>query len=229
MEEDNSVRVQAPSIANRGEFAEEDLEDDVDEGSIDINSLELKRPMNKHSASKKIMTQRMASSGPNHVHSILEIIQEEKGVDQLQVVSHGLKILVINDNMFNFFPVLEIVLSELSFSCDQNETQRAGQTSFSSMINFYNAEASEWEPFVETFKVFFSINDDQQSKRHILQCEVPNQLSLNITETLISNLNDTYKSWQAISNEEDEEKPFKSEAKPYQQEEPLFSDRGGTK
>lgn len=78
-------------------------------------------------------------------------------------MSYGFKILVINDSQQNFFPVLGISISELHFSSDQNDTQRAGQTQFSSAINFYNAEAGEWEPFIETFRVHFTIMEEYSS------------------------------------------------------------------
>lgn len=53
-------------------------------------------------------------------------IREESGLNQLQIVSYGFKILVINDSQQNFFPVIGISISELHFSSDQNDTQRAG-------------------------------------------------------------------------------------------------------
>jgi hypothetical protein len=83
------------------------------------------------------------------------------------VVSHGLKILVINDNMYNFFPVLVISISEFHYSSDQNDRQKAGMTQFSSALNYYNAEAGEWEPFVETFKIMFTIIEDTSTKKRI--------------------------------------------------------------
>jgi hypothetical protein len=59
--------------------------------------------------------------------------------------------------------VLGISISEFHFSSDQNDTQKAGQTQFSSAINFYNAEAGEWEPFIETFRVHFTIMEEYTS------------------------------------------------------------------
>jgi hypothetical protein len=49
-------------------------------------------------------------------------IKEEKGVNEFQVVSYGLKILIINDSQHNFFPVLGVSLSEFHYSYDMNET-----------------------------------------------------------------------------------------------------------
>ena len=33
-------------------------------------------------------------------------------------------------------------------------------TSFSTALNYYNAEAGEWEPFIETFKVHFTLMNE---------------------------------------------------------------------
>ena len=102
-----------------------------------------------------------------------------------QIVSHGVKVLVINDNLMNFIPVLGISISEFHYSSDQNETQKAGMTQFSSVLNYYNADAGEWEPFIETFKVQFNIIEDKNTHKKIVQCECPTQININVTEKLI--------------------------------------------
>ena len=73
-------------------------------------------------------------------------------------------------------------------------------TQFSSSINYYNAEAGEWEPVVETFKVQFSLMEEMVCQKKMMQCELPNNLNINVTEKLIKNLRETYKSL----NEEEE-------------------------
>lgn len=75
-------------------------------------------------------------------------------------------------------------------------------TQFSSAINYYNSVAGEWEPFIETFKVHFTLNEDSRTNKKMFQCELPTTLSINITERLVNNLSETYKSWQASNNEE---------------------------
>ena len=117
------------------------------------------------------------------------------------------QILVINDNLQNFFPVLGISISEFHYSSDQNETQKAGMTQFSSAINYYNAEAGEWEPFIETFKIQFSLMEELVNQKKMLQCELPSNLNINITEKLIKNLSDTYKSWSLDEENQSDESP----------------------
>lgn len=100
-------------------------------------------------------------------------------------MSYGLKIVVINDSMQNFFPVLGISISEFHYSSDQNETQKAGMTQFSSSVNYYHAEAGEWEPFVEQCRIHFTIMEEQVTNKRMLQCECQTPININISEKLI--------------------------------------------
>ena len=80
-------------------------------------------------------------------------------------------------------------------------------TQFSSAINYYNAEAGEWEPFIETFKIQFSLMEELVNQKKMLQCELPSNLNINITEKLIKNLSDTYKSWSLDEENQSDESP----------------------
>ena len=102
-------------------------------------------------------------------------------------------------------------------------------TQFSSAINYYNPEAGEWEPFIETFKIYFSINEDQVNKRRSFQCELPSNILINVTEKLVKNLSDTYKSWQEESNGEGQQDDDPSQSNKLRQESMVLSgDKGGT-
>lgn len=77
-------------------------------------------------------------------------------------------------------------------------------TSFSAALNYYNAEASLWEPFIETFKVNFTLMKDHLTKKQMLSCECLTPISVNVTKKLVQNLSETYKSWLQISDEVEE-------------------------
>jgi hypothetical protein len=79
---------------------------------------------------KRCIVEESPTSPKSEVSNKFEIgkIKEEMGVNEFQVVSYGLKILIINDSQHNFFPVLGVSVSEFHYSYDMNETQKAGQT-----------------------------------------------------------------------------------------------------
>ena len=66
-------------------------------------------------------------------------------------MSYGLNMILIDDNQGNFFPVLNLSLSDFQYESDSDDTQASGMTEFQSSVNYYNAEAGLWEPFIETF------------------------------------------------------------------------------
>eukprot|EP00347_Sterkiella_histriomuscorum_P000566 403375355 len=209
---------------------EDEMDDlDVDEGQVTTN-MNMDQQHWKHqspNASKSLMSNsdfEIDSTTQNFL-ALLQAIKEERGVDQFQVVSYGLKVLIINDYLQNFFPVLGMSISEFHYSSDQNETQKAGITQFSSAINYYNAEAGEWEPFIETFKIHFTIMEEFKNQKRMMQCELPQSLSLNITEKLVKNLSNTYKSWLSSSDEDTQQQQNTKKTNEYDQ---FQSDRGGT-
>lgn len=52
---------------------------------------------------------------------LVNLISSKVGKDTMQVVSYGLKVLVINDNKGNFLPVFGISLSEFFYSVGLKE------------------------------------------------------------------------------------------------------------
>jgi|LauGreDrversion4_2_1035121.scaffolds.fasta_scaffold93036_4 hypothetical protein len=62
-----------------------------------------------------------------------------------------------------------------------NDSQKAGSTEFSSAVSYYNPEAGEWEPFIETFRLRFDFSETYQSKNKIYNLSIPTSLNINLT------------------------------------------------
>lgn len=63
------------------------------------------------------------------------------------------------------------------------------------MINYYNQQAAEWEPFIEKTKVHFQIESKMQDNKLII-LRVKDNLNINITDNLMQILIQTYISLQ---------------------------------
>ena len=95
-----------------------------------------------------------------------EILKEEettfenKGIDQVQIVSHGLKLIFINDRNNNFLPVLSCNFSHFNVNMDYNERQSCIWTDLTSSCNFFNVKIGYWEPFIEKYNLKLMIKDE---------------------------------------------------------------------
>ena len=82
---------------------------------------------------------------------VIQVVHEELGHDNMQVVSYGVQIIIINDYSGNFLPVFGISLSELFYQFGLTANKMEGKTVLSSSISYFNALAGSWEPAVEPF------------------------------------------------------------------------------
>ena len=89
-----------------------------------------------------------------------EALPQNRGIDQIQIVSHGLKFIVINDIDNNFLPVLSTNFSNFKVQWDHNSKQSCIWTDLNSSINFFNVNIGVWEPFIEQFEVKLMINEE---------------------------------------------------------------------
>lgn len=85
---------------------------------------------------------------------------QNRGIDQTQVVSHGLKLIIINDRDNNFLPVLSTNFSHFNIQWDHNARQSCVWTDLNSSLNFFNVNIGVWEPFVERFGVKLMMNEE---------------------------------------------------------------------
>ena len=125
--------------------------------------------------------------------------QQNRGIDQIQVVSHGLKLIVINDSDNNFLPVLSTNFSNFKVQWDHNAKQSCFWTDLNSSINFFNVSIGVWEPFVEQFGVKLMINQEVFAQKQNIQLTFTTPVNVNFTEQLVQNLYESQMSWQQVS------------------------------
>jgi len=65
-------------------------------------------------------------------------------------------------------------------------------TTIQGSVQYYNAEAGVWEPFIETFPLELSLKTDKKGQT-IFQCQCDTQITFNFTERLMKNMKETYK------------------------------------
>lgn len=75
-------------------------------------------------------------------------------------MSHGLKLIIINDRDNNFLPVLSTNFSHFNIQWDHNARQSCVWTDLNSSLNFFNVNIGVWEPFVERFGVKLMMNEE---------------------------------------------------------------------
>lgn len=76
-------------------------------------------------------------------------MENTAGVNEVEVVSHGLKFIIINDLNKNFLPVLSTNFSNFNVKWDSNNKQSCVWTDLTLSVNFFNVNIGIWEPFIE--------------------------------------------------------------------------------
>ena len=61
-------------------------------------------------------------------HKVLEVVEEELGHDNIQIVSYGLQVIIINDYMGNYLPVFGVSVSQLFYQFGMSARLREGNT-----------------------------------------------------------------------------------------------------
>lgn len=115
-------------------------------------------------------------------------------------MSHGLKLILINDRDNNFLPVLSSNFSHFTVHWDLNQKQQCIWTDLNSSINFFNVNVGVWEPFVEPFNVKVMVNEEISAQNKNLQCNINTPLNINFTEKLVENLHESQNSWRIVEN-----------------------------
>lgn len=67
-------------------------------------------------------------------------------------------------------------------------------------INFFNVNVGVWEPFLEPFQVKMLANQETaHGKNQNIQLNFYSTLNINFTEKLVTNLQESSKSWQIVN------------------------------
>ena len=117
----------------------------------------------------------------------------------MQVVSHGLKLIIINDIDNNFLPVLSTNFSNFKITMDKNAKQFCIWTDLTISVNFFNVTVGVWEPFIEQFTMNLMTSTEVESNKQNLSVTVATPFNINLTEKLVQNLYESNKSWQIVS------------------------------
>jgi len=90
---------------------------------------------------------------------------QSRGIDQMQVVSHGIKLIIINDIDNNFLPVLSTNFSNFKVTMDSNVKQFCFWTDLTTSVNFFNVNIGVWEPFIEQFTMNIMTSTEIENKK----------------------------------------------------------------
>jgi hypothetical protein len=115
---------------------------------------------------------------------VLQIVEEELGQDNMQVVSYGLQFIVINDYMGNYLPVFGVSVSQLFYQFGMTANKMEGSTNLRSSASYFNAIEGSWEPIVELFDVEMHYTQGKDNCKD-LRLDVKEELNLNVTECLL--------------------------------------------
>mmetsp|Transcript_43263 Transcript_43263/g.41639 ORF Transcript_43263/g.41639 Transcript_43263/m.41639 type:complete len:235 (+) Transcript_43263:253-957(+) len=116
--------------------------------------------------------------------------------------SMGLHIVIINDYNFVFYPVLSMTFQNFQYKRQQEGEESIGESTLKGMLNYYNAQAGEWEPLLEKSKVHLQIKKHGEKDMEIA-ISFKKILNMNITETMVQTLIRTYFSLQEKQEEQE--------------------------
>jgi|LauGreDrversion4_2_1035121.scaffolds.fasta_scaffold41257_5 hypothetical protein len=97
-----------------------------------------------------------------------------------------MQLVLINDYLNIFYPVLSVNLAHFDFKSVGEFGQYNGRCLVKAMVSYYNATASEWEPLIEKFKVELISNHYKGQIFHLIS--VKNDFNVNVTTELLKTL-----------------------------------------
>ena len=129
----------------------------------------------------------------------------EKGNDSLDLLLSGLRIVLMNEYGTTYYPVMDINISEVHFEKHVNTNSSNGQTATYLSCFYYNPHLGDWEPFIENFTLFISM--DSFNNKSCMTVSTDRIVNINLSDIVLQNLIDTFKSWSVLKeNEENKEK-----------------------
>lgn len=131
-------------------------------------------------------------------------VSQQRGIDLTQVISYGLKLIVINDIDNNFLPVMSLNFSNFKVQVDSNAKQMCAWTDLKTSANFFNVNIGVWEPFIEKFTIKVMMNQEILAKKQNLQFAITTPLNINITEKLLQNIYESNHAWIQVSSQFDD-------------------------
>jgi len=126
---------------------------------------------------------------------------KQRTTDGVELVTNGLKIIMINDKDSNFLPIISLNTSPFSFDWKHDAQGRVVLGMVKASVNYFNVRIGRWEPFFEKFDLRLEGRVELEQKVERIEVCLPSLLNVNITEKLVENLYESKKSWTQYNEE----------------------------
>ena len=144
-----------------------------------------------------VLVELRAERGKKDVMALVaERPENQRGIDETKYSSKGLKLLLINDRDSNFLPIVSLNSSPFEVIWTQNLTLCSLAAQLRLSVNFFNMNMGCWEPFLERFGFALLQLEDYSSKMSSLDLNFGSPINMNMTEKLVENVQESYKSWK---------------------------------
>ncbi len=113
-------------------------------------------------------------------------------------VAREIDILMVNQSHGVFCPLFFVKLISPSYKCTVTDNRDAASTYGGHIaVNYYNGSASAWEPLLELIEINMKglPNSERRGNTETLNWHLQNQLRINITDTLLELLKDSWRFW----------------------------------
>jgi hypothetical protein len=124
---------------------------------------------------------------------------ENLGQETMDLFLSGLRVVLLNDQGNTYSPIMDINISEIHFERHLEAKRSKGQTSLHLSLFYYNAQLGEWEPFIESFRLFCFM-DNMLNKSSIV-ISADKGININLSDIVLQNLIESFKQWKKIQKE----------------------------
>ena len=77
----------------------------------------------------------------------------ERGADEIEVMSRGFKLIIINDRDSNFLPIVSLNGSPCRLIRQLDQQIQSMHAKLTLSVNFFNVNIGRWEPALEIFRL----------------------------------------------------------------------------
>jgi hypothetical protein len=173
------------------------------------NLSKLTETMNKYKAKPAQIEEDKAEDEKKEEEKKLELKKDEGETASTTFMSKidGIEFVLINDYGSVFCPILDIRMPTLL--CEFTQTPKSMKATVEVVMesNYYNPEATYWEPILETAHLqFLYLTEDKQPNKFAISSQKP--INLNISVTFLGILTQTFYLWKKPKIESLNEKAY---------------------
>jgi len=118
-------------------------------------------------------------------------------------VKNDIKGIYINDIFGMFYPLFEIEITHPIFYLSQDEKHNiSAEFKGKTVGNYYHCAASAWEPLWEPFRIECTFESNANEEQNVTKLLFPDNININITDTLILLIRDNIELWNSKDNKE---------------------------